>query len=453
MSVTEVNSQQTPSVKTGMFINRNYGFLFTGQFISLIGDQIFDLTLILWITLILAKGQAWAPLAVSGLLVVTSIPIFIIGPIAGIYVDRWNRRTTMLWMDIIRAILIASLLAISGIIPLPKSIAGFTTHNAAIWYIYLIVFLESSCSQFFSPARFALIGETVAAPQRAQATGLAQLSQAIAAIAGPPIAAPLLIGFGVQWALGVNAISFLLSFLAVSFVRYIPTKKIQPANEGKSKEFMQGVRLIFGNTFLRAIAAASFFMMVGLGAFIALIVFFITNNLHASPTKLGVLMGVFGGGAVVGAIIFSIFMNRLGIERVYVWSIMFSGILLLGFSRLSNIYFAFIFVFIIGVLQSALNIATSPLVLRETPNAMLGRVSAILTPFGTLGTMAATGLAGFLASTALLHFHAQFVGMTFGPIDTIIGGAGLIVILAGAVAGFSIRSRTAAKTPTAEQSA
>ncbi len=446
---SEIESKQTQHLKTGMFINRNYGFLFTGQFISLIGDQIFDLTLILWITSILAKGQTWAPLAIGGLLVVTSIPIFIIGPIAGIYVDRWNRRTTMLWMDVLRAILIASLLAISGIIPLPKSIAGFATQSAAIWYIYIIVFLESSCSQFFGPARFALIGETVAEPQRAQATGLAQLSQAIAAIAGPPLAAPLLIGFGVQWALGVNAISFLISFLAVSFVRYIPAEKPQVKNQRNGKEFMQGVRFIWDNTFLRAIATASFFMMVGLGAFITLIVFFLTENLHAPSSELGILLGVFGGGAVVGAIIFSIFMNRLGIERVYVWSIIGSGILMLVFSRLTNIYSALILVFFIGALQSALNIAVSPLVLRETPNAMLGKVTTILTPFGTLGTMIATGLAGFLASTVLFHFHMQFAGMQLGPIDIIIGGAGCIVMIAGAVAGFSIRSHTSANTSAA----
>src|SRR5579885_2288719 len=101
------------SKKFSFLINRDFGLLWGGQSISNVGDFVFDTTLILWIATIIAGGQTWAPLAVSGVLVATAVPIFLIGPIAGVFVDRWNKRQTMLAMDATRAILIALLLPVA----------------------------------------------------------------------------------------------------------------------------------------------------------------------------------------------------------------------------------------------------------------------------------------------------------------------------------------------------
>lgn len=441
MATVNMDSPQTKQQKTGLLINRNYGFLFVGQFISLIGDEMFDLTLILWIVTILAKGQTWAPLAVSGLLVAASVPILLVGPLAGVFADRWNRRKTMLRMDILRALLIASLLLISGVVPLPDSIAGFSFRSISIGIVYLVVFLESVCAQFFQPSRFALIGELVTEPQRPQATGLGQLSQAFAVIAGPPLAAPLLFGLGVQWALIANSLSFVVSFLAISAVRYSPNSETRSQQSNTRREFIQGIQFTFSNTVLRTLAFSEFLMMLGIGSFIALIVFFISHNLHVSSSLLGILLAFFGGGAIVGAIVFSVFMKRLGIERVYALSILLSGIVFVVFSRLTDFSLALGVVFFLGILQSALNIAASPLVLQAAPNDMVGRVAAILTPLNTLGTMIATALAGYLASTVLVNFHKQVLGISFGPLDTIFAGAGIILFITGILVSLSLRVR------------
>src|SRR5579883_1476853 len=73
----------TPEKQVPLFINRNFALLWSGQSISNVGDFVFDTTLVLWIATIIAKNQSWAPLAVSGVLVATAVPIFLIGPIAG----------------------------------------------------------------------------------------------------------------------------------------------------------------------------------------------------------------------------------------------------------------------------------------------------------------------------------------------------------------------------------
>ncbi|HEU5367178.1 MAG TPA: MFS transporter, partial [Ktedonobacterales bacterium] len=110
----ETTASPAPASKKSSFlINRDFGLLWGGQSISNVGDFVFDTTLILWIATIIATGQSWAPLAVSGVLVATSIPIFLVGPIAGVFVDRWDKRRTMLAMDAARAILIVLLLLVA----------------------------------------------------------------------------------------------------------------------------------------------------------------------------------------------------------------------------------------------------------------------------------------------------------------------------------------------------
>ena len=95
-----------PGQERGFFINRNFALLWGGQAISVIGDYVFRTMLVLWITTVIARGQLWAPLAVSGVLLASSIPTFLIGPLAGVFADRWEKRLLMMCMDALRAILI-----------------------------------------------------------------------------------------------------------------------------------------------------------------------------------------------------------------------------------------------------------------------------------------------------------------------------------------------------------
>jgi hypothetical protein len=92
------------------FINRNFALLWWGQAISSIGDYVWDTALVLWIATTLANGQSWAPLAVSGAILAAAIPQIVVGPIAGVFVDRLDKRETMIAMTAIQALLAALLI-------------------------------------------------------------------------------------------------------------------------------------------------------------------------------------------------------------------------------------------------------------------------------------------------------------------------------------------------------
>src|SRR5215469_2499757 len=125
---------------SGFLINRNFALLFAGSAISSIGDFVFSTTLVLWIAVILAKGQSWAPLAVSGVLVATTVPSILVGPFAGVFVDRWDKRRTMMVTSLLQAIVVALLLPASGIVTLPFLPQGTIPTNWILGLIYAVVF-------------------------------------------------------------------------------------------------------------------------------------------------------------------------------------------------------------------------------------------------------------------------------------------------------------------------
>jgi MFS family permease len=447
--VTDSISSKTPSSKassrlTSFFINRNFAFLFSGQAISLLGDQVFVTILIVWIATQIAANQPWGPLATSGLLIASIIPSLLAAPLAGVFVDRWDHRRTMLGMDLMRIIL----LAVMFLLPFLQT---HISPLVLLIFIYIVIFCENVCADFFNPARFALIGDVVPEEKRPQATGMEQVSQALAVILGPPIAAPLLFGIGAQWAFLLDALTFVVSFCMISAVR-VPSTKPQMTetdepddNGAQSKsiraEFMEGLHFVFGNRAIRGLVLSIFLLTLSTGSFTPLSVFFMQHNLHAPISNTGVLLAFFGAGAMVGAVLFGMFAQHIGIRRLFVCAILLAGILLILFSRLNNFLLACIVILAVGSVQAAINVAASPILLKETPKNFIGRVSSVMNPLITIGTLISVSGAGYVAGILLTNLHLQIAGLTFGPVDTVFTISGVVILLAGALAAFSLSEK------------
>src|SRR5581483_4604135 len=178
---------------------------------------------------IIARGQPWAPAAVSGVMLAIALPALILGPVAGVFVDRWDKRRTMIRMDMLRALLILLLIPLPGLVPLPF-VSGPLPIFCQIGAIYAVVLAASVCDQFFSPARFTILSEILPEVHRARASAMEQTTSSITKIIGPFLAAPLLFVVGVQWALIVNALSFAISFLAILAVRVPASNTDQSAS-------------------------------------------------------------------------------------------------------------------------------------------------------------------------------------------------------------------------------
>lgn len=435
---TDVTPSLTP--KSPFFINRNFGLLWIGQTISDFGDTIYLITLSLWIATIIAKNQPWAPTAVSGVMIVMALPTFALGPLAGVFADRWDKQLTMICMDIIRAVSILLLIPLTGLIPLPF----VTGPLPALWQIgsiYGVALVASVCGQFFTPARFTILSEILPESQRVHASVMEQTSGSIVKILGPFLVAPLLFITGVQWALMVNAFSFAVSFVAILAMRRQSDSQGTSRKTEQAKflrELKEGMSFYRQSRLMLTLLVSVLIVTLGTGAFDTLMIFFFQKNLHAPASLFGTLPMAAGAGSVLGALLATPLIKRLGLARLFWLSLYIIGIAVILFARQSVLWHALVLLCLACLPLGALNASVGPLLMHIIPHEIMGRVMSVFATSQTLCNLVSISLAGLLG-TFLADFHANLLGITFGTYDTIYLATGVLFLLGALYAMLNLR--------------
>jgi len=424
------------SDKPALLINRDFALLWTGQAVSIFGDLMFTTTLVIWIAQGLAARQSWAPVAVSGVLLAAAAPTLLVGLFAGVFVDRAAKRPLMLWMDAARTVIVALLIVASGEFPLPLLASGRLPLYWALGLIYAVVVLVNIGEQFFRPSAMALIQDIVPTEHQARAMGLSQMSISIALILGPALAAPLYAAFGPAWAILIDAATFGISYMTIFALRaprHAAAAHGEEHRAGFWRELLAGARFYFSNRVLVTLLLAIVVGVSGASALNTLDVFFATQNLHATTAMYGLIGGVFGLGAILGSIFFGLVAQKIGLARTLWLTMGLFGVLVVVLSRVTAYEVALGIFLVAGALNSGLNVAAGPMMMRETPNAMMGRVMSIFQPSMNLAILVSTAAVGYLAGVTLHDFHARWLGMSFAAVDTIYLGGGVLMALSGVV--------------------
>ena len=257
---------------------------------------------------------------------------------------------------------------------------------------------------------------------------------------------------GVQWALLINAGSFVISFVLILSMR-LPPQEAPPAQEGAAgfrAEFGAGLQFFRRSPVLVTLAVGAVVATLGAGCISGLAVFFLIHNLHVLPKWLGTLDGAEGIGAVLGALAAGWIAIRMGATRLFSAGLVLAGLSIVWFSRTGTLPLAIVALGVSGLTIGALNAVIQPLLLGATPQQMLVRVVAVITPVQYLAGILSLALASFLATTVLAHLHADIGGVRFGTYDTIFGVAGVIILIAGLAS--IVPLRTAAVQPGAAAS-
>lgn len=431
----------------GLRNNKNWHKLLLGQGVSLVGDFVFDITVLLWVATVVAAHRTWAPAAASGVLVAAAIPVLTVAPIAGVFVDRWDRRKTMRVADLVRAVVIAFLL----LIPTAGKHWPITVQLTAI---YACVLIESVAAQFFNPSRFAILGAAIPKEDRSRAFGISGAVANTASVIGPPLAAPLLFSVGVQWALLIDVASFLVSYACVTAVR-MPGAERKPAKERQSfwQDFTEGLSFFRNNKQLTVLCGTTIIYMFGVGALNALNVFFVRENLHTSARWLGTLSAAFGIGSIVGALVTAKLADRLTETRVFSYGMILTGLTVAIYSRLGSLPPAIAVFVLAGIPLAAVNVVVSPIMLKIVPAHLIGRVGTVMNPLIYLASLLSMAIAGVLASSVLRNLHVVVVGVTFGRIDAIFGCSAVLMLAAGILSIRPLRESAASDAATVQEQA
>ncbi len=433
-------SPDTSPGGTKLWSIRAWRYAFPAALTSRFGDVIFDITVVLWISTEIARGETWAPAAVGGVLIAAAVPVLLVGPVAGVYVDRHDRHQILILSNVVQAVAIGSLLLI-------PAFGDALSIGAQLVWIYAAIALTNSAGQFFNQARMVMIVRTIPDELRISAFSVQGSANNLVQIVGPPLAAPLLFTAGLDWALAINACSFLASSALLGLVSWDSAPAPSTSEQGFWLSFADGVRVVAGNPLILAITVGVTIATLGAGAINVLDVFFVTDVLSQPAALLGVIGMAFAAGSIAGMSAAPWLERRVGAAGVFIWGLALSGLALVAYSRTTALLPAMLLLFVMAIPLGALNTAVMPLFMRSVPEEMLGRATVVLQIFPTVASLIAMGATGWLASTVLRDLDVQALGTHFGPIDAVFTAAGVLFVATALLVWRPIRTAANSNVP------
>jgi MFS family permease len=291
--------------------------LWLGQTISFIGDYFY------WLAIPIMVERLTGSALLVGLSVISSaLPMLVLGPIAGVFVDRWDRKRTMIVADILRALLVLLCLTVRT----PEQ----------VWVYYVVGFLMSCVSRFFFPSQNAVLPLIV--PDKNDllaANGLMQIVQTMGLLVGPALAGFSIGMWGEQVAFLVDSGTFILSALAISIMTVPRTTVGHQAAQGTRSELSamwnelrEGVIYLFGSRTMVGVLLCLGVVQLGLGAINVIWVPFMQRTFGLGPEGLGAVDTAQGLGMALGGIGLGLVVARVTKRQMAGWSIIFIGLMI-----------------------------------------------------------------------------------------------------------------------------
>jgi MFS family permease len=384
---------------------RNFTLLWLAQLISELGSG-FTLAA----ASVLIYRLTGSALNVGLLMIATAVPSLFVGPIAGVFVDRWDRRRTMIVADLLRLGLLAAL---------PFAI------SFSIAWLYVIVILTKVISKFFWPAQASLLPETAPDDELIAANALIAISTFGARAFGFAASGLIVAYLSIEWAFYLDALTFAVSAGCICLIRSAPFAAVGRTSVAEvARELRAGVRFLTSNSTLRSLFLIYIpvFTMTGFSATVLLP--FTLRALHGTEFDYGVLAGMESLGLVAGSLLMARLADRLREGQWIALSFIGMGLAAIVFTQMLAIPVAIAILMLGGVLSAPSVVARQLLIQNNTPRDMRGRVnSAFIVTRDTVFMfgMAATGLAD-LYSPRLLYLSTALVILACGWLTLVLPG-------------------------------
>lgn len=339
--------------------NRDFRYLWFGQIVSQLGDW-FNIVA-LFALLFELTGSATS---VAALMVMQMLPIAVVGPVAGVIVDRFDRRRIMIAADIIRGTAVMGLLLVRT----PET----------VWVAYAVTGVMVACSGFFEPARSATVPSIVPRDKlvaaNAISTGTWSAMLAVGASLGGAVAALL----GRDAAFIINAASFFASAFFLFQMR-VPGRQDSVKAALGLRGVIDGLAYMRGHGEVARIALVKGGWAIVGGALLLLTVFGdrIFRIGDSSDAGIGILFGARGVGAFAGSLIVSVLAARKGnLIRLIAPAYFVAGLCYASLAIVPNIWIAAVMVVASHVFGSILWVSSNVLLQMQVPDEFRGRVFA-----------------------------------------------------------------------------
>jgi MFS family permease len=405
-AAAEASPESGPALLRPLRI-RDFRLLFTGETISVLGDQ-FHFVALTWLALQLTGSG----LALGTVLMTAAIPRAAFMLLGGAFSDRFSPRTLMLLSNVIRgtAVGILAALVLSG--------------RAELWHLYVLAGIFGVVDAFFYPAMNTIVPMLVPERQLAPANGLVQSSQQVTLLVGPAVAGAFIAIVQTGPAFAIDAASFAVAAIAIGLIAG-GRRNAQPSGGQPSvlHTIAEGLRAAWADKVIRSmvilIAAFNFGFTGPMSVGLAVLV---DQRFTGGSAAFGVLLSAFGGGALIGAVVSGSVprLSRLGSILMAIAIALGIGLALIGLAP--TLASALAICAVMGLLVGFINVQAIAWLQTRIPEDLRGRIMSLV----TLGSV---GLAPVSLAIAGALVDVGAVTLTF-----VVAGA---IVVAAALAGIA----------------
>jgi CRP-like cAMP-binding protein/sugar phosphate permease len=402
-----------------VFRKRDFSLLWLAQLISTAGSALTDLAAGIYVF-----RETGSALAVGLTLMVTAAPSLVVGLLAGVFVDRHDRKKIMIWTCLIQAVTVGLIAVVLGM------------DAIAIPGLFALLLVNAGIRQFFDPAHDSLIPEMASDEELAAANSFLSIAAFGSTAIGFAGAGFLASSFDLRLAFVFDALSFVICALLLSAMGRYP----MPVPEGEANvqvivdNLKSGLGTLFGTQVLRSLFFVGALMFFSFGLWNVLLLPMSLRELHATEFEYGLQEGLTSVGFVLGSFFMARFSKRLPESIWMAVGLTAMGIGGIAYAAATSVPVAILLVMISGFWNSPTSVARSVLLQRNTPRDMRGRVFSayyVMRDVIFLFGMAGAGLADIV------------------NVRLLIGGASVLLFGSAAIAlvapGLGIRSLRAAR--------
>jgi len=385
--------------------NRNYRHMWMGQVVSEIGDNFNNIAVFA-----LAMSLTHSGLVVMGIMLSRAIPAITIGPLAGVMLDRFNRKKIMIASDLTRAFV-----ALGFILALREQ---------QVWLLYTFSALLMIASPFFTAGRSAILPTIANKEEIHTANSLTQTTQWTSLTVGTFLGATI-VGIGYEWAFVLNAISFLFSAWAIWKLQPPPGKQFRAEHRDLTEaevvrpwhEYREGLRYMRSVPLVFAIALLAVGWATGGGAAQILFTLFGEVVFNRGAAGIGTIWGCAGVGLLVGGAYANWLGRKLAFEKyklvIFIDYIVHGGTYVL-FCREQRFELALLFILVSRAAISVNSVLNYSYLLKTVSDQYRGRVFSTLETF-TWAMMMLSMMGAGIAST---HYSPRTIGTIAGLLSS-----------------------------------
>jgi MFS transporter, DHA3 family, macrolide efflux protein len=378
------------------------------RMISGLGDWIFLIAMPLYIFDITKST-----IATGSMFIIQMLPRLLFGSIAGTFVDKRNKKWTLVIVDVVRAVALALL---------------FFVPSGQLWAFLVIAFIQNLVGTLFIPAHRSLLVATISRERLVEANSITVVSDNIIRIIGPSIGGALLGIAGVEIAIATDIFSYMISSVLLSLVAVKSSQQKQKGAEISLKQkwlefwgnWWNGLKVVGTNQLYSTIYLMFSFIWLAQGMINVLFVPYVINEMGQTSVEFGWIESVQGIGGLIGGYLLLKLNKKVAPFPLIISSLLASGGFALLQFNIPILFFVFIMNAFLGITDVISSVRLETLLQEQVPENYMGRIFGAYNTLMALTMLIGMSIASFLGEmmgtvmllniSALLFFLTGIVG-------------------------------------------